>query len=41
MATIAMLVGGAIINAVAFSGTNFLFSNLKDGAEATRRKKKT
>jgi len=29
MASIAMMVGGAIINAVAFTGSNFLFSNLK------------
>jgi hypothetical protein len=29
MATIAMMVGGAIVNAVAFSGSNWLFSSLK------------
>ena len=28
MATIALLVGGAIVNALAFSGTNYLFSHL-------------
>jgi len=29
MATIALLIGGAIINALAFSGSNYLFSQLK------------
>jgi hypothetical protein len=29
MATIAMMVGGAIVNALAFSGSNFLFSSMK------------
>ena len=30
MATVAMLVGGAIINALAFSGLNYLFSQLSN-----------
>jgi len=29
MATIAMMIGGAIVNAVAFSGSNWIFSSLK------------
>jgi len=29
MATIAMMLGGAIVNAVAFSGSNWLFSSLR------------
>ena len=32
MATIALLVGGAIVNALAFSGSSFLFSQLKDSS---------
>ena len=30
MATIALLIGGAVVNALAFSGSSFLFSQLKD-----------
>ena len=37
MATVAMLVGGAIVNAVAFSGTNFLFSQMNGGEEERKR----
>ena len=36
MATIALMVGGAITNALAFSGSNFLFSQMS-GAEERRR----
>lgn len=31
MATVAMMVGGAIVNALAFSGSNYLFSKMHDG----------
>ena len=30
MASVLMLVGGAVVNAVAFSGSNYLFSKLRD-----------
>ena len=36
MATIALMVGGAITNALAFSGSNFLFSQIS-GAEERKR----
>ena len=36
MATIALMVGGAITNALAFSGYNFLFSQMS-GAEERKR----
>ena len=36
MATIALMVGGAITNALAFSGGNFLFSQMS-GAEERKR----
>ena len=36
MATIALMVGGAITNALAFSGNNFLFSHMS-GAEERKR----
>ena len=36
MATIALMVGGAITNALAFSGSNFLFSQLSGSAERKR-----
>ena len=39
MASIAMLVGGAIVNALAFSGSNFLFSKLKTDEERKRHDK--
>ena len=39
MASIAMLVGGALANALAFSGSNFLFSSLRSsGVEEERRR---
>lgn len=40
MATaIAMMVGGAIVNAIAFSGSNFLFSSLKKSEIDAERKR--
>jgi hypothetical protein len=39
MATVAMLLGGAVVNALAFSGSNFLFSMLKDNKVAEERKR--
>ena len=36
MATIGLMVGGAITNALAFSGSNFLFSQMS-GAEERKR----
>ena len=39
MATLAMLVGGAVVNALALSGSNFLFSMLRDpGADEERKR---
>ena len=39
MAALAMLVGGAVVNALAFSGSNFLFSMLRDpGADEERKR---
>ena len=38
MASIAMLVGGALVNAVAFSGSNYMFSLLRDSGVAEERK---
>ena len=32
MASIGFLIGGALINALAFSGSNFLFSSLSRGS---------
>ena len=29
MASIAMMIGGAVVNALAFSGSNYLFSKLR------------
>ena len=37
MASLAMLAGGALINALAFSGTNFLFHKLSAGDEERKR----
>ena len=34
-----MLVGGALVNALAFSGTNYLFSTLRDDEERKRHDK--
>lgn len=39
MATIAMMVGGALVNALAFSGSNFLFSSLQSSAVEEERKR--
>ena len=36
MASLAMVVGGAVVNALAFSGSNFLFSSLSSSAERKR-----
>jgi hypothetical protein len=36
MASIAMMVGGAIVNALAFTGSNFLFSQVSSSAERKR-----
>lgn len=42
MASVAMLIGGAVVNALAFSGSNFLFSMLKNsGVEEERRRHDT
>ena len=39
MATVAVMLGGAVVNALAFSGSNFLFSNIgKNDAEAERKR---
>ena len=37
MASIAMMIGGAVVNAVAFSGSSFLFSSLSGGASERKR----
>ena len=38
MASIGFLIGGALINALAFSGSNFLFSSLsKDSIDKERK----
>ena len=37
MASAAMIIGGAVVNALAFSGSNFLFSKLNDGDEERER----
>ena len=39
MASIAMLVGGALVNALAVSGSNFLFSMLRDPGADEKRKR--
>ena len=39
MASVAMLVGGAIVNALAFSGSQFLFSSLGSSSAAAERKR--
>lgn len=31
-----MLIGGAVVNALAFSGSNYLFSHMGNNAEAER-----
>ena len=38
MASVLFTIGGAVINALAFSGTNFVFSRLTDdGAEELKK----
>ena len=39
MASIVMMVGGAIVNALAFSGSNYLFSTMNKSNAAGWRKK--
>lgn len=39
MASLVMMVGGAIVNALAFSGSNYLFSKLQNGEERERHNK--
>jgi hypothetical protein len=39
MASIEMLVGGALVNAVAFSGSNYLFSMLRDTGTLDEQKR--
>ena len=39
MASIALLVGGAMVNALAFSGSNYLFSQLQ-GAKVDKERKR-
>ena len=39
MASIAMLIGGALVNAVAFSGSNYLFSKLRDSGSLDEQKR--
>jgi hypothetical protein len=39
MATITMLIGGAIVNALAFSGSNYLFSTMKKSGVDEERKR--
>jgi hypothetical protein len=39
MASVAMLLGGALVNALAFSGSNFLFSSLRSSGVEEERKR--
>ena len=39
MASVGFLIGGAIINALAFSGSNFLFSSLSKESIGRERKR--
>jgi hypothetical protein len=39
MASVALLVGGALVNALAFSGSNFLFSKLRSSGIDEERKR--
>ena len=39
MASVAMLVGGALVNTIAFSGSNWLFSMLKSSGLDEERKR--
>ena len=38
MASLLFTVGGAVVNALAFSGTNFVFSRLTDHGAAERKR---
>ena len=38
MATLAVMIGGAVINAVTFSGSNYLFSKLSNHGEAEQKR---
>ena len=38
MATVLFTIGGAVVNALAFSGTNFVFSQLTDHGEEERKR---
>ena len=38
MASLLLTIGGAVMNALAFSGTNFLFSRLTDHGEEERKR---
>ena len=38
MATLLFTIGGAMVNALAFSGTNFVFSRLTDHGEKERKR---
>ena len=39
MASIAMLIGGALVNALAFTGSSYMFSRLsKDSTDAERKR---
>ena len=39
MASIAMMIGGAVVNALAFTGSNFLFSSINQGNAERERKR--
>lgn len=39
MASIAMMIGGAVVNALAFTGSNFLFSSINQGHAEQERKR--
>ena len=38
MATLLFTIGGAVVNALAFSGTNFVFSQLTDHGEEEQKR---
>ena len=38
MASVLFTIGGAVVNALAFSGTNFVFSRLANHAEEERKR---
>ena len=38
MASLLFTIGGAVVNALAFSGTNFVFSRLTDHGEEERKR---